>query len=71
MSKLSSFRSRFMVGANQTDKDIRAVDPPLGTGNDRPIGISSLSVVGGGPDRGAITLISWPAFTRCWPKLDI
>ena len=60
-----------MRGSSQTEREILAVVPPLGTGTDLPSRISSVSRMLGAPERGAMTFTWCPAFMRCWPKWDM
>ena len=65
-SNPSCLSNSLILGRNHTDKDIRAVDPPVGTGTDLPNGINPalLEKFGGGPDRGAMILTWCPDFSR-------
>ena len=58
MSNCYSDKRRLICGFSHTDKDTRAIDPPLGIGNDLPSLMKVSSISGFGSDIGAI-ILTW------------
>ena len=64
----SCWRSRLIRCRNQMDSDILAIDPPLGTGTARPIGMKSGSSIPSGAVQGATTRTSCPRRLNSPPR---
>ena len=70
-SKASFCIKAFILGLSQTDRDTRAIDPPLGIGTGRPIGMKSSSVIRCGAEQGAMTRTVWPTLLNSVARLLI